>query len=75
MLLFYPGYHTRLLFDNRLAQWSEYSPIAQEVVVSIPAQYKDLCAWTCLYWVWAFSMYIIHIFTKKVYKYVYLSDI
>jgi hypothetical protein len=30
--------------DYRLAQWSEYSPIAQGVAGSIPAQYKHLCA-------------------------------
>jgi hypothetical protein len=40
-----------LFFDDRLAQWlwSEYSPITQKVAGSIPAQYKDLCAWTCLF--------------------------
>jgi hypothetical protein len=31
-------------YDYRLAQWSVYSPIAQEVAGSIPAQHKHLCA-------------------------------
>jgi hypothetical protein len=31
-------------YDDRLAQWSEYSPIVQEVAGSILAQYKHLCA-------------------------------
>jgi hypothetical protein len=29
-----------------LAQWPEYSPIAQKVAVSISAQYNHLCAQT-----------------------------
>jgi hypothetical protein len=34
--------------------------------------YEDVC----LYWVWAFSMYSMYVFTKKnVHKYVYLSVI
>jgi hypothetical protein len=37
------------MYCDRLAQWSEYSPIAQEVAGSIPAQYKHLCAWIYLF--------------------------
>jgi hypothetical protein len=36
-----------LAFD--LAQWSKYSPIAQKVADTMPAQYKRLCTWTCLF--------------------------
>jgi hypothetical protein len=32
-----------------LVQWFEYSSNTQEVAGSIPAQYKHLCAWTCLF--------------------------
>jgi hypothetical protein len=53
------------IFD-RLTQWSEYSPIAQEVASLIPAQYKHLCAWTCLFVLaLGVSMYNMYIFTKK----------
>jgi hypothetical protein len=40
---------THTYIDDRLAQWSEYSPIAQEVASLIPSQYKHLCACTCLF--------------------------
>jgi hypothetical protein len=62
---------TLYIFDDRLAQLSEYPPIAQGVAGSIPSQYKHLCAWACLFvlglGIFLPSMYVI---TKKnVYKY------
>jgi hypothetical protein len=39
-----------MIFDDRLAQWSEYSPITQDVACSIPAQYTFLyVVWLCIY--------------------------
>jgi hypothetical protein len=51
--------------------WWEYSPITQEVAGSIPAQCKHLCA--CLFVLGlVVSMYNMYVFTKKVYKYVFI---
>jgi hypothetical protein len=56
--------------DDRLAQWSEYSPIAQEVASSIPAQYKHLCAWTCLL---VLGLGVCYVYYVCIYKKKYIS--
>jgi hypothetical protein len=46
------------MMTTNIAQ-CEYSPIAQEVADSIPAQYKNYCVYAhiCLYWVWVFAIF------------------